>query len=418
MNVIKDFLLQLMFIAIPMFTFHTFFAEKLKDQKNERLVKTALWALSIMLCMSFPTIIGHGQSFDLRLIPLLLGTLYCGIGAGTFLFFLVILYRLYFGIDLGFYHSILNLLCSTPFIWFYVNSFQRAKKEKRVKIAVLLSCYYSLVVVAWYFILRHSSLQNLKVVVIFLAIAVIATWFFITLNENLRDIEQLRLEIQKAEKLRVLSDLTSSFAHEIRNPMQVNRGFLQLMEKESIPHHVKGYIDLCIKEMDRANEIITDYLSFAKPQVENMKSIEVSKQLNQVKNILSPYSLSNGVDLKMNLEDNIFVSADPQKFNQCFINLIKNGIEAMPSGGVVTISCFQQDEQVLIDIVDQGIGMTQEQITNLGTPFYTLKDKGTGLGLMVTYRLIQSFKGSVHVKSQLGKGTKFSIVFPNNVINN
>ncbi|WP_272865280.1 histidine kinase dimerization/phospho-acceptor domain-containing protein, partial [Mycobacteroides abscessus] len=293
MSVIKDFLLQLMLIAVPMFTYHIFFAEKFKRHKNERWLKTAVWALSTMLCMSFPAIIGPGQSFDLRLIPLLLGTLYCGIGTGAFLLFLVVLYRSSFGIDMGFYHSMLNLLFTTPLLWFYVKSFQRAKKEKRVNIAVLLSCYYSLVVVTWYFILRQPSLENLKAVVIFLMISVIATWFFTVLHESLSEIQQLREEVQKAEKLRVLSDLTSSFAHEIRNPMQVNRGFLQLMEKESIPHHVEGYIDLCIKEMDRANEIITDYLSFAKPQIENMKPIEVSKQLNQVKNILSPYALSH-----------------------------------------------------------------------------------------------------------------------------
>jgi two-component system, sporulation sensor kinase B len=414
MNVIKDLLLQLALIAIPIFTYHTFFTGSLKNDKNKKLVIPALWGLSIIICMSFPATYGVGRHFDIRIIPLLLGTLYGGIRTGIFLAALVILYySLYFGVDLGFYTTILALICTIPVIFFFQGSFERAKKETRVKIAVLLSVFYFLVGVSWSSILRGISPDNIKVQVISLLFIMVSTWFLTTLSESIKEIHQLRLEVQKTDRLRVISDLTSVFAHEIRNPMQVTRGFLQLLDEPDLPDKKKEYIHLSIEELDRANEIINDLLSFGKPATNNNERVDVGYQIRRVVSMIQTYAITHNVAIKTYIHDDCRIYANAQKLNQCLVNILKNAIESMPDGGEVHVSCTStEDGHIQISVEDEGIGMTKDEIDRLGSPYYSLKESGTGLGMMVSLQIIRSFEGKVQVTSQKDNGTRFSIFLP------
>src|SRR5665647_1496918 len=378
----------------PMFIYHTFVNER--NDKTQKLVMAALWGLSLIFCMSFPASFGPGYHLDIRIIPLLMGTLYGGIRTGIFLTALVILYRLYFGIDIGFYITVLVVISAVPVILFFQKSFDRAKKDKRVKIATLLSLYYTLVVIIWYCILTNISLENLKVQTIYLMFILLVMWFFITLNENIRETRQLRLEVQNAGKLQVISDLTSIFVHEIRNPMQVTRGFLQLLNEPDLTDKKKAYIQLSIDELDRANEIIKDLLLFGKPSTNINERINVVYQLQRVLSILNSYSIAQNVTIITNISDDCWTHAIPQKLNQCLINILKNAIESMPNGGMVWASCAPtSDGYIQISIKDHGIGMTKQEIDKLGSPFYSLKKSGTGLGMMISFQIIRSFQGKV-----------------------
>jgi two-component system sporulation sensor kinase B len=413
MTMIKDFLLQLTLIALSMFIYHTFVNERLRNEKTQKLVMSALWGLSLIFCMSFPVSVGLGYRLDIRIIPLMMGTLYGGIRTGIFLAALVILYRLYQGIDIGFYNTMLALLTAVPVILYFQKSFDRANKDKRVKIAILLSLYYTLGGITWFSILRNISLQNLSVQVIHLIFILLMIWFFITLNENIKEIHELRLEVQNAGKLRVISDLTRVFAHEIRNPMQVIRGFLQLLNEPDLTDKKKAYIQLSIDEIDRANEIINDLLLFGKPTTINNERVNVGYQLQRVLNILNSYAKTQNVTIHTNISDDCWTNAIPQKLNQCLINILKNAIESMPNGGMVWVSCAStSDGYIQISIKDQGVGMTKQEINKLGSPFYSLKKGGTGLGMMISLQIIQSFLGNVRVTSDKEIGTEVIILLP------
>jgi len=372
-----------------------------------------LWGISILFCMSFPENLGQNVRLELRIIPLLFGALYGGIWPGIFLSALIILYRLSFGISLGFYNTVLVLLFALPVILFFQKSFASSKKEKRVKIAVGLSLYYCLIGMTLFCILRGFSIDYLKVQIIHLLFVVSATWLFTVLYEAIKEIHQLRSEMQNSEKLKVISELASVFAHEIRNPMQVTRGFLQLLNEPDLPKKKKEYIHLSIEELDRANEIINDFLSFGKPSINNIDRIDVGYQLKRVVNMIQSYSLSHNVEIKTDFYNSGWIYANPQKLNQLLINILKNAIESMPDGGNVWItSSSTADGYIKITIKDQGIGMTKEQIDRLGSPFYTLKESGTGLGMMVSFQIVRSFKGKIQVASEKGKGTEFIILLP------
>lgn len=400
-------------MVIPIFIYFTFITERVRIDRNRKVIMTILWGISILLCMSFPVSLGQNARLELRIIPLLFGTLYGGFWSGIFLSALIILYRLSFGISIGFYNTVLVLLFSLPFILFFQKSFSSSKKDNRVKIAVGLSFYYCLIGLTFFGILRGFSIDYLKVQIIHLIFVVVFTWFFTMLNETIREIHQLRLELQNSEKLRVINELTSVFAHEIRNPMQVTRGFLQLLNEPDLPNNKKEYIQISIEELDRANEIINDFLSFGKPSINNNKRIDVSYQIQRVVNIFQSYSLNHNVEIKTDILDNCWIYANPQKLNQSLINILKNAIESMPNGGIVWITCTSTDDgYIKINIKDQGIGMTKKQIDRLGSPYYSLKESGTGLGMMVSFQIVRSLKGKIQVNSEKDIGTEFIILLP------
>ncbi|MEH7248222.1 ATP-binding protein [Neobacillus niacini] len=413
MSIIKDFLLQLTVTVIPIFIYFTFISEKATSNKNKKVMMSILWGISILFCMSFPVSFGQNARVELRIIPLLFGTLYTGSGSGIFLAAIIILYRLSFGISLGFYNTVLVLLLTLPVMLFFQKTFVRSNKEKKVKIAVGLAFYYCLIGLTLSGILRGFSMDYLRVQIIHLIFVVIVTWFLILLNETIREIYQLRLEMQNTEKLRVISELTSVFAHEIRNPLQVTRGFLQLLNEPELPESKKEYIQISIEELDRANEIVSDFLAFGKPTIDHNEKVDMGYQIQRVVNILQSYTLNHNVEIKTDILDHCRVYANPQKVNQTLINILKNAIESMPNGGTVWITCTPTDDgYIKIAIKDQGIGMTKKQIERLGSPFYSLKESGTGLGMMVSFQIIRSFKGKIEVISEKDKGTEFIILLP------
>ncbi|WP_409298954.1 ATP-binding protein [Peribacillus sp. SCS-26] len=415
MSIIKDFLLQLTCLILPIFIYFTFITEKVENEKKRKMIMTLMWGISIILCMSFPVDYGEGARLELRIIPLLFGILYGGISHGVFLAGLIICCRLYSGVSLGFYNTVLVLLISLPVFFYYQKKFMMSPKNDRVKIAACLSLFYCTAGLTLFGLLRNFSWDTIEVQVIHLIFVVAVTWFFTELYETIREIHQLRFELQNSEKLRVISELSSVFAHEIRNPMQVTRGFLQLLDEPDLPKEKKEYIQISIEELDRANEIIHEFLSFGKPLAEINERINAGRQLKRVVNIIQSYSLNHNVEIKIDINEDCWIYANPQKFNQSLINILKNAVESMPEGGIIWVTCKTSGkEQIEIQIKDQGIGMTPKQMDRLGSPFYSLKEKGTGLGMMVSYQIIRSFKGKIKVKSEIGRGSEFIILLPSN----
>jgi two-component system, sporulation sensor kinase B len=413
MSIIKDFLLQLTLLIIPIFIYFTFILERVKKDRNITVIITILWGISILLCMSFPVNFGEGARLDIRFIPLLLGTLYLGFWPGILLSLLIILYRLSFGLSPGFYNTVLVIMFSLPVILYFQKSFIRSKKDKRTCIAVGLSVYYCVLGLTLFGILKGFSFGNLEVQLLHLTFMAAVTLFCIVLIEKIKEIHQLRQDIQNSEKLRVISELTGVFVHEIRNPMQVARGFLQLLDDPDLPHKKKEYINVSIEELDRANEIIDDFLAFGKPSENLNGKVNAGDQVERVANLLQSFSLNNQVEIKMDIMDGCWIDANPQKINQSLINIMKNAVESMPNGGIIWVACSpDSDGFIRISIKDQGVGMTKQQIDRLGNPYYSLKEKGTGLGMMVSFQIIRSYKGKVIVNSKKGEGTEFIILLP------
>jgi signal transduction histidine kinase len=225
---------------------------------------------------------------------------------------------------------------------------------------------------------------------------------------------RMQKELQRAEKMNAIGQLAASVAHEIRNPMTVVKGFLQLFQDNTkLSNTELSYIHLMINEMDRAEAIIHDYLSLAKPDVHQHRFINCLECITSLVDLLSSYALlTNNILIELDAKEEMYVRGSRNELNQILLNIMKNGIEAMRAGGTLRVGLYKREGQVHIQIEDTGIGMTSEQVNRLGTAFYSLKEKGTGIGLMVSYQLVEQMNGRIEVESIPGKGSTFTLIFP------
>ncbi len=226
-----------------------------------------------------------------------------------------------------------------------------------------------------------------------------------------KELEVFNHRLQRTEKLKFISDLAASIAHEVRNPLQVTRGFLQLISRKS-DEASRAHFAMAINELDRASTIITDFLTFAKPELDTVSLLDVQQEMTQIETIITPLAAYHGAVLNVIIPEKLYVLGNSSKFKQAFMNMIKNSIEALKTNGIVEIEAHAEEDMAVIRIADNGEGMEPEQIAKLGEPYYSTKTKGTGLGLMVTYRIIEVMQGTLEFRSEKGKGTEAYARFP------
>lgn len=165
--------------------------------------------------------------------------------------------------------------------------------------------------------------------------------------------------------------------------------------------------------MDRAEVIINDYLSLARPGVKEVDIIDCILSVTSLVDLLSSYALlTSNIEIEIQTNQLAYVRGNKNEFNQVLLNIMKNGIEAMQDGGKLSVSINVKDNQVHIAIKDTGEGMTQQELERLGTAFYSLKEKGTGIGLMVSYQIVEEMRGKITVESEKGKGSTFIVSIP------
>lgn len=226
-----------------------------------------------------------------------------------------------------------------------------------------------------------------------------------------KELELFNNELQRSEKMEIISELAASVAHEVRNPLQVTRGFMQLLGERSSPDE-QEYLNLALKELDRASGIITDFLTFAKPELEQVTKLNLPEELRHVTGILLPLANIGGGTISLEVPKTIHILGNSSKLKQAMINLVKNSIEALDGEGTVKIWAYTDKQQAVIHVRDNGIGMDMNELSRLGEPYFSNKTKGTGLGLMVTFRIIEAMKGRIHFTSQKGIGTEVVISIP------
>ncbi|WP_232233851.1 PAS domain-containing sensor histidine kinase [Bacillus sp. J33] len=232
---------------------------------------------------------------------------------------------------------------------------------------------------------------------------------FKDITEKLDMEEQLR----KSDTLNVIGELAAGIAHEIRNPMTALKGFIQLLE-DSIEEDHTMYFNVITTELSRIDSIINEFLILAKPQAVKFIEKDIIQIMKETVDLLSAQAVLHNVQFRTYYENDLpLVFCEPNQMKKVFINIIKNAIEVMPKGGYITISLQKcSGNKIQISIRDEGTGIPNHKIKKLGEPFYTTKERGTGLGLMVTYKIIEEHKGTIEVESKLGKGTVFHIYLP------
>ncbi|MDZ5471214.1 ATP-binding protein [Bacillus sp. 31A1R] len=228
-----------------------------------------------------------------------------------------------------------------------------------------------------------------------------------------RDITERKIAEEKlirTEKLSVIGELAASVAHEVRNPLTSLKGFVQLLKEKD--HSVTSYYDIMLSELDRINHIVGELLLLAKPQELKFSTCDVSKTLGDVMSLLETQANMTNVQLNYHSTGPVFIDCEENQMKQLFINIVKNGIEASGEKGDVSVYLNKLNDQVQIIVEDSGPGIPGEFLYRLGEPYYSSKEKGTGLGLTVSFKIVEQHKGNIRFKNRDGNGTRVEILFP------
>jgi len=225
-----------------------------------------------------------------------------------------------------------------------------------------------------------------------------------------RKVQTERL-LQKSEKLAMLGQMAAGIAHEIRNPLTSIKGFIHLLKDNNLDEE---YFDIVFSELERIDSIVGEFLVLAKPSVATFVEQDVKVLIKDIVTLINTQSILNNVQISVEFGSDLpMISCEKNQIKQVFLNLLKNSIEAMPKGGRIDVKVNEKEEgKISIQIIDQGIGIPKERMSTLGEPFYTTKEKGTGLGLMICYKIIESHNGQIAIQSKLNEGTTIEIILP------
>lgn len=229
-----------------------------------------------------------------------------------------------------------------------------------------------------------------------------------------QDNKDLMRGLLQADKLASLGAISAGLAHEIKNPLASLKGMTQVLDENlSDPKFIKNYQEMVCRQIDRINSLVEKMLRIGKQQGLSLKNIKIGQIINDTVSLVDSQLKKNGIEIKINITDEAVIEADQEQLSQVFLNLLLNAMQAMPNGGKIMIrSKIDPSGKVVIEFIDTGKGIAEDQINKIFDPFFTTKEQGTGMGLAVVYRIIKEHKGEIRVESKLGQGTKFIIWLP------
>ncbi|TWD98565.1 two-component system sporulation sensor kinase B [Neobacillus bataviensis] len=401
---------NLFYILVSIFVFFVLI-DNFKTLKNyQKTFITACMSLPSILCMKFPIYIDEYCIHDLRQIPFLIGILYGGwpVGAALLIISLAIRFFIY-----GF-NSLTLIVYIVIFILtaLFSKKFSMFNRKNKLIFSVLLSLCLGILTTSIAVTISDSFRVTEAYMFYFIFLPPVVMFFVVYIIEILGDAISIKSKIAKLEKMEVVSQLAASISHEVRNPLTVVKGFIDLLKAPNLSQEVREqYFQHVVRELKSAETIISDYLAYAKPATEDIGIILIDREIRSIIEMTKPLANMNSVKISEELVPGI-TRGNIQHFKQCFLNLIKNSIEAMPNGGDLSLVTLVSKFDIIIEISDNGVGMSKEQINRFGEPYYSTKEKGTGLGSMVVVKTIETMNGKIKINSVLNKGTTIRITLP------
>ncbi len=247
----------------------------------------------------------------------------------------------------------------------------------------------------------------------------------ILIFQDLTRLRAMEEDLKRADRLAAIGALAAGMAHEVRNPLASISGSIEILreEMEKSPQH-QQLMEIILREVSHLNSLIADFLLFARPTSPGKDQIHLNRILADILKVFahSP-ECNSGIRVITDFHDELSIQGDAQPINQVFWNLLINAAQAMPNGGELRVEVWRSPTpspsngelpRGVISISDTGLGIGEEEIGKIFDPFFTTKEKGTGLGLSIVHSIVESYGGKIMVRSQVGRGTTFTITLPAN----
>jgi len=234
------------------------------------------------------------------------------------------------------------------------------------------------------------------------------------LTDAYAQLQQTFDRLRKSDRLAALGQLSAGIAHEIRNPLVSIKGSVEILETSLGPGHPKAEFTGIIKEeVQRLNRLVDEFLKFARPPKPSAETVWLNDLITSTLVLVGKEAEGSNVAIKSDLDDSIpALKLDPNQIRQVLLNVILNGIQAMPDGGVLELKSFVEAENVVVAMSDSGIGIGPAELERIFDPFFTTKPEGTGLGLSIAHQLVENHSGSLTSENNPEGGMVFLIRLP------
>ncbi|WP_201713964.1 ATP-binding protein [Rossellomorea arthrocnemi] len=385
------------------------FKEKQEAAFKHKITYGLVASFGALLCMLYPIETLGETHFDLRMIAILIVTIYAGFLSGSIVLCCVIIFRYFIG---GPYVAVGIAVSVLPFVIGIVFRKMLLKTKYKLLGSTIIFLIHAII----YIVIINVFIPILHLPFYFTYFTIFYFTFLalVFIIEHLIRTNKQIEEMVYLDKLNMVGQMAASIAHEIRNPLATVRGFIQHLSEDSQDERFKRYSPLILNELDRTNKIISDYLNVAKPSGFQLSRLNLENIIRDCVDLLIPFAAYSNTSIVFHGTGSHYIKGDEDHMKQAIMNVIKNGIESIEDQGEISISLKEDpfSQSIIIIISDNGKGMTGDELKKIGLPFYTTKTKGTGLGSMVTNKLIREMGGMIEYESELNKGSVVKIKLP------
>ncbi|KIL47499.1 ATP-binding protein [Jeotgalibacillus campisalis] len=236
--------------------------------------------------------------------------------------------------------------------------------------------------------------------------------YTLTVLRDVTQMVQMMEQMNKHDTLKIVGQLAAGIAHEIRNPMTALKGFIQLLES-SVKEDHSMYFGVIMSELQRIETIMTEFLMLAKPKVSSLQNVNLANIIRETADLMQAQATLYDIELSvLSSGKELELFGDRNRLKQVFINLVKNSIEAISDGGHISLYYHSDERAQYVTVKDSGCGIPADHLKKLNQPFYTTKENGTGLGLVVSFKIVEEHGGKIEVSSCKGEGSTFTVIFP------
>jgi two-component system sensor histidine kinase PilS (NtrC family) len=234
--------------------------------------------------------------------------------------------------------------------------------------------------------------------------------------QDLTDLRRMELAVARSEHLATIGRLAANIAHEIRNPLASISGAVEVLKRlPGADAEASNLVDIAVREVDRVNALITNFLDFARPRTDERQRLDLGEMVGEIAKIFEQERRTMEVELRLQAQPGIFVEAASGQMQQVLWNLLRNAVDAMPKGGTIHVGVGGKNTdspEAFLSVRDTGSGIASEHLDHIFEPFFSRKPGGTGLGLATTARIIEAHKGTIEVESRPGQGATFTVRLP------
>ncbi len=408
MDIIKIMIINGILIVFPILIYEYFYIymQNLKKEKIEILLNFAL-LISLYLSMYIKDSIPLTFQFSGLILPVIISYL---VKIPKTAVLISIIIGEYIIRDLNY-----NIILVTSYfisLFFIYTVYNRTNKNENF----LLKSYTFLTTIAILLNEIPQIINNKTLIldtILSIIIFILLTKIISIMLKEATNIMSLHSNLKEFEKEKSIRLSLFKITHEIKNPIAVVKGYLDMFDSKNLEKSEK-YVGIMKNEIDRTLNLLTDFMEFTKIKVER-KETDFNALIDDVKEVLIPFFIAKNISYYFEVEEDLHINIDYLRMKQVILNIIKNAVEACEKDfGHVSTTIFTDTESLCIYVKDNGSGMNKEILNNILTPFYTTKEKGTGLGVSLSKEIIEAHGGNLSYTSDLGKGTVCKITLPKN----